>query len=93
MPFELDLPDRLKQEGWKVKIRDKERLEPPHATVLRGPVHWRLDLRTGGLMSPPGGTWRDLPEELRGLLISQRLVLIQEWDRMYPSNPVGGNHD
>jgi len=36
MPFELQLPRNLKADGWKVKIFDKEELEPPHVTVLRG---------------------------------------------------------
>ena len=30
MPFELPLPKKLKAESWKVKIREKERVEPPH---------------------------------------------------------------
>ena len=34
MPFELPLPKKLKAEGWKVKIREKERVEPPHVTVM-----------------------------------------------------------
>ena len=35
MPFNLELPEALKQAGWKVKIHDSERLEPPHVTVYR----------------------------------------------------------
>src|SRR4051812_21358390 len=41
MPHELDLPKRLKARGWKVKIREKERLEPPHLTILCGKKEWR----------------------------------------------------
>jgi len=33
MPLQLNLPERLLHEGWKVKIRDRERVEPPHATA------------------------------------------------------------
>ena len=28
MPLQLPLPERLSNEGWKVKIYDNERLEP-----------------------------------------------------------------
>ncbi len=41
MPYELLLPSRVRAQGWKVKIRDKERLEPPHATVLKRMESWR----------------------------------------------------
>ena len=34
MPFELPLTRRLKVEGWNVKIREQERVEPPHVTIM-----------------------------------------------------------
>ena len=47
MPFDVPLPRKLKAEGWKVKIREKERVEPPHVTVMHKADEWRLGLRTG----------------------------------------------
>lgn len=56
MAYGLDLPKKLKARGWKVKIRDRERLEPPHVTVFhRNEDPWRIDLRSGGFLVPPGG--------------------------------------
>src|SRR3954447_14063766 len=34
MPFDLPLTRKLRVQGWKVKIREKERVEPPHVTVM-----------------------------------------------------------
>lgn len=54
MPFELDLPRRLKARGWKVKIFEKERLESPHVTIYlkRGDRAWRVGLRDGVFIVP-----------------------------------------
>jgi hypothetical protein len=92
MPFELDLPLRLKKEGWKVKIFEDERLEPPHVTVIRGLEKWRIGLRDRQFMIPPGGSWKDFPKGLREKITGGLQSLIDEWDEMYPENPVGG-HD
>ena len=45
MTYSLRLPRKFKQ--WKVKIRDRETVEPPHVTLLRKTQAWRIDLRTG----------------------------------------------
>jgi len=34
------------QRGWKVKIRDRERLETPHVTLLYKTRAWRFGLRS-----------------------------------------------
>jgi hypothetical protein len=34
MAFSLPLSPPLRAQGWKVKIRDRERSEPPHVTIL-----------------------------------------------------------
>lgn len=47
MAYALPLPDEWKKNGWRVKIRDDERVEPPHATILHKTRAWRLSLRTG----------------------------------------------
>src|SRR5205809_818363 len=64
MPHELNLPKRLKAKGWKVKIREKERLEPPHVTILCGKREWRVGLRDKGFLVPPGGKWADIDDEI-----------------------------
>ena len=42
MPFNLDLPEPWASRGWRVKIRDRERLEPLHATILQRTRAWRF---------------------------------------------------
>jgi 2'-5' RNA ligase len=43
--YTLELPERLRRRGWKVKIRNLERNEQPHVTVLRKTSSWRFGLR------------------------------------------------
>ena len=47
MPYVLALVQALLQAGWKVKIHDFERLEPPHVTIYCKRRKWRLSLRDG----------------------------------------------
>ena len=60
MPFDVPLPKKLKAEGWKVKIREKERVEPPHVTIMHKADEWRLGLRDRQLLVPPGGRIKDI---------------------------------
>lgn len=87
MPFSLPLPQPWDSQEWKVKIRDRERLEPPHVTVLHRSRAWRWNLRTGGFMDadPPPG---DVPKEIVAIVVENMARLRAEWDAMYPSNPV-----
>ena len=60
MPFVLQLLKVLSQAGWKVKIYDFERLEPPHVTILRKfEETWRLSLRDGKFMDA-GDKWSQI---------------------------------
>ncbi len=88
MPYRLDLPRRLRERGWKVKIRDKERLEPPHVTVWHGEVVWRICLRTRGFLVPPGGNWKLIDSELREIIENNWETLCNAWDEKYPENVV-----
>lgn len=90
MAFSLDLPDPLGSEGWKVKIRDKERLEPPHVTIFHKRRTWRLGLRDGEFLVPPGGNWKEIDARLRAVIEVQEnwQRLREEWDRANPTNPV-----
>jgi hypothetical protein len=87
MAHELSLPQVFEQRRWKVKIRDRERVEPPHVTVLARSKAWRLNLRTGEWMdtSPDPS---EVPEELCNFIWSRRDELREAWDEMYPENPV-----
>lgn len=87
MPYTLALPDAWKERGWKVKIREDERNEEPHVTIICKTRFWRLSLRTGEFLdrSPPP---RDVPGELVGWIRSENETLRTNWDAMYPENPV-----
>jgi hypothetical protein len=92
MAYALEVPDEWRTQGWKVKIRDDERNETPHATILRRRQAWRLNLRTGRFMdSLPDPA--DVPEELVGLVWKRRGPLRRAWDAMYPENPVFSEED
>jgi len=93
MAFKLILPRLIAKMRWKVKIRDRERVEEPHFTIIRGTEVWRVCLRDGRFMD--GGSWKDMPDGLQDCLMENWEQLCAEWDAMYPNNPVQGNegHD
>jgi hypothetical protein len=93
MPHELDLPKRLKAKGWKVKIREKERLEPPHVTIICGKKEWRVGLRDKTFLVPPGGKWADIDDEVRDLIENNWKSLQNAWDKKYPSNPISSKEE
>lgn len=88
MAFNLRLPASLAKMRWKVKIRDKERVEDPHITIIRGTEVWRVCLRDGGFMD--GGSWNDLPDGLQQVVEEHWQQLCDAWDQMYPHNPIQG---
>jgi hypothetical protein len=93
MPFQLPLPRKLKAEGWKVKIREKERVEPPHITIMHKAEEWRLGLRDRQLLVPPGGRLKDIDGEVMRIIDEQWRRLIEAWDEKYPENPVSSAED
>ena len=88
MPYELSLPKRLRNDGWKVKILDHEpEYEPPHVTIRRGKKHWRINLRTFDFMDrdpPPRNVKNAVLDEIK----RNRSTLIAQWDNRNPNNPV-----
>jgi hypothetical protein len=94
MPFELDPPPPWKARGWKVKISEKERLEPPHVTVKNRTRVWRIGLRDGEPLDtlPP---LSDVPEEILEFIFQKENweLLQREWDEMYPENPIASTED
>ena len=89
MAFNLKLPSILAKMRWKVTIRDKERVEDPHFTIIHRTTVWRIGLRDGRFMD--GGSWKDMPDELREIVRKRWAQLHAAWDEMYPHNPVRGD--
>ena len=90
MPFELKIPPPWRSQGWKVKVRDRERVEPPHVTILHKTTAWRLELRGGEFLDlepDPGrvphqvivgsAEHRGLPEQL-GSYVSGKSAGVEE---------------
>jgi hypothetical protein len=93
MPFDVPLSRRLKAAGWKVKIREKERVEPPHVTIMHKAEEWRLGLRDKQVRIPPGGRIRDIDPAVMQVIEEYWERLIEAWDAKYPENPVSSAED
>ena len=92
MAYELAISRRWRSQGWRVKIRDKERLEPPHVTIIRRTDAWRINLRTGSFMDRlPDPS--DVPQGLLDQVFDGWDELVEAWDAMYPDNPVQPEDD
>jgi hypothetical protein len=85
VPFPLTLPEPWASRGWKAKIRDRERVEPPHVTILFKTSAWRFGLRTGTFLDKEPNP-NEVPEEVMGAVGLNLALLREEWDRMYPEN-------
>ncbi|HEY9720883.1 MAG TPA: hypothetical protein V6D47_02655 [Oscillatoriaceae cyanobacterium] len=92
MAIDLALPKQLADAGWRVKISDKETVEPPHVTVIKRTNRWRWNLRDQAFMDrrPDPG---EVPRELVAYLDENLATLVKAWDGMYPWNPVKGEED
>ena len=92
MAYSLTLSRRWTAQRWKVKIRDKERLEPPHVSVIRGTQTWRLGLRSEAFLDrEPDPT--EVPPDLVEEVLANREELRTAWDEMYPEIPVESEDD
>jgi hypothetical protein len=89
----VKLPKKLTTRGWKIKLYDNERLEPPHITVYCREKVWRIGLRWGEFLVPPGGRWKEIDPEVRGILEACWNDLQMAWNRKHPSNPVSDIED
>lgn len=89
MPCVLQLIQTLKQAGWKVKIHDSERLEPPHVTIYKKMRKWRLSLRDGTFLDK-GDKWSQIDESVKDAILDEGnwLLLRREWNRLHDDNPV-----
>ncbi len=94
MAIEFSVPAPYDKRGWKLKIRDKERVEPPHVSLLHKTRCWRFGLREQEFLDgdPPH---RDAPGKLFDDLLARTEEFVVEWDKLYPENPVysGRDHD
>ena len=94
MAVSFPLPQPHKGRGWKAKIRDRERTEPPHVTVLFKTDAWRLGLRERDYLDarPDPG---DVPDAVTDHLLSDEVFpqVAAAWDRLYPHNPVASGDD
>jgi hypothetical protein len=88
MAFSLALPPPLPARGWKVKIRDNERNEPPHVSILHRSRTWRFGLRSGGFLDKSPDP-NDVPSEVLAEISRAMDLLRARWDEMYPENPIG----
>jgi hypothetical protein len=87
VPFTLTLPEPWASRGCKVKIRDRERVEPPHVTILHRTRAWPFDLGRGSFLDREPDR-RHVPEEVLDTVRANLPVLRTQWDRMFPENPV-----
>jgi hypothetical protein len=85
----IPLGEPWESRGWRLKIRDREIREPPHATLFGLGRQWRWELRRQQFMDRDPDP-RDVPGEVVEALRMLHPVLVQTWDAMYPANPVFG---
>ena len=90
MPIYIPLSKGLKNAGWTVKIYDNEGPEEPHVTIRWRTEAWRVSLRTRKFLVPPGGRWKDIPQEIINALADETnwRKLQAYWDSNNPHNPV-----
>lgn len=88
MPFELEIGEVLKSEGWKIKIRLKERNEHLHVTVMKKTKVWRINLRDFTFVDDIA-PMKELPSFIKGIIRENICLLRSEWDDLYGDvNPV-----
>jgi hypothetical protein len=92
MAYSLPLPLALARAGWKVKILNSERLEPPHVTIYCKRRTWRLSLRDGTFLEL-NDKWSQIDSSVRRAVEEAWGVLCEKWDGEYPSNPVSSKQD
>jgi hypothetical protein len=85
--FTLKLPAPWESRGWKAKIRDRERVEPPHVTIMHKTKAWRFGLHTQQFLDAEPDP-REIPDEVLEGTRAGLSLLRQAWDRMYPKNPI-----
>ena len=85
--FSLPLPPKWSAQRWKAKIRDQERSEPPHVTIIRATRSWRWGLRDQRFLDREPNP-AEVPDEIVEHLRQNLAQLVAAWDERYPENPV-----
>lgn len=77
----------LEKRGWKLKIRDRERVEPPHITLILKTESWRFGLREKSFLDRKPDPDR-IPGDLLAYLLEHYMDYVEGWNALYPHNPV-----
>jgi len=96
LTFTIPLPSRSLSAIWKVKIRNDERGEEPHVSVIfKGSGVYRFGLRKRAFLDRDPDP-RNVPADVVGFILAHLDEFVAAWDRMYPENVVwsqGGEDD
>jgi hypothetical protein len=87
MATTFPLPPKWEKRGWKLKIRDRERVEPPHVTLLHKTDSWRFGLREKSFLDRKPDPNR-VPGDLLTYLLNHYEDYVEAWNAMYPYNTV-----
>lgn len=88
MPYTVPLPQVLTKAGWRAKVFDAEGPETPHVTIrFKSHKAWRVSLRDGSFLVP-GGSWSEIPPEVRAAIELHWNELREYWNLRNPHNPV-----
>lgn len=87
MSHDVKIPRRLAHQGWKVKIRENERNEPPHVSVLRKTDAWRDGLRERKFLDADPEP-RRVDDSLVAFIELNVNDICKAWDAKYPENSV-----
>ena len=93
MAFSLKLPPPLAKEGWKIKIRDRERLEPPHVTIFHKRRVWRLGLRDRQVLDPLDGNKGEIDPRVEEVLREKGLNFNKSGTDFIQKTPFGARID
>lgn len=87
MAKSFPLPVPYARQGWKLKIRDRERVEPPHITLLLRTRAWRFGLRERAFLDCEPDP-QEVPRGISAFIARNLPELIEAWDELYPHNKV-----
>ena len=93
MAFSLmTLSANLKTKVGRLRFGTEKSGSPPHVTILRRGKPWRWKLREQEFMDKTPNP-SDVREELIEEILNNYEPLCNEWDKMYPGNPIRGDYD
>jgi hypothetical protein len=94
MPYDVPFSKTLRNAGWRAKVFDDEGPEIPHVTIrFKTDKTWRVSLRNGLFIVPPGGGWKDIPTEIRTAIEAHWEKLQAYWNSQNPQNPIESHDD